>query len=325
MSVLLQVKGLTVHFHTKRGMVRAVDGISYDLAEGEILCMVGESGSGKSTSILSLMKLLSKSKHDIIDGEVVFEGRELLRLSESEMRHVRGSRIAMVFQEPNTSLNPMLSVGRQISETLQHNLGMDRKAAIHRSAELLQMVGVADAKKRLGDYPHQFSGGMLQRVMIAMALSCGPRLLLADEPTSALDVTTQAQVLETIKSSADSGEMAVILVTHNLGLAAQYCQRVIVMYAGHIVEEAPVLEFFNRPQHPYSQALIRAVPRLDQPVEERLCSIEGFPPNLVAPPGGCLFHPRCDYAIEVCSTVVPSLTYVSESHRVACWVCSKGS
>jgi len=323
MNALLQVRALTTYFHTKRGMVRAVDGISYDLAEGEILCIVGETGSGKSTSVLSLMRLLSESKQDIIGGEVVFEGRNLLKLSDREMRRIRGRKIAMVFQDPTTSLNPVLTIGRQISETLQNNLGMDGKSAMCRSAELLEMVGIADAKTRLGDYPLQFSGGMLQRVMIAMALSCGPKLLLADEPTSALDVTTQAQVLKMIKGLALDGGMAVILVTHNLGLAARYSHRVVVMYAGHIVEEAPVAKFFGCPHHPYSQALIRAVPSLGQPVEDRLVSIEGFPPSLIDPSGGCLFLPRCDRALERCVEEAPSLTCVAESHRVACWVCSR--
>ena len=319
MNTLLQVRDLKTYFFTRQGVVKALDGITYDLAEGEMLGMVGESGSGKSISALSLLRLIPYPQGRIMSGEIIFEGRDLVKLDEKEIRRIRGSRIGMIFQEPMTSLNPVLTIGRQISETLQLHLGMDSRTAIQRSAELLEMVGIPDAKTKLGDYPHQFSGGMRQRVMIAMALSCNPRLLLADEPTSALDVTTQAQVLEIIKKlTADFG-VAVVLITHSLGLVARYVDRVMVMYAGRIVETAPTRELYAAPGHPYTVGLLKSVPRLDEAAKEKLIPIQGSPPNLIGTPPGCAFLPRCSYAVEKCAESRPELAPVAENHHIACW------
>jgi oligopeptide transport system ATP-binding protein len=319
MAVLLQVRDLRTHFFTRQGVVKALDGITYDLAEGEMLGIVGESGSGKSVSALSLLRLIPNPQGRIVSGEIIFEGRDLVKLDEREMRHIRGSRIAMIFQEPMTSLNPVLTIGRQISEALQLHLRMDRRAAMQRSAELLEMVGIADARTKLRQYPHQFSGGMRQRVMIAMALSCNPRLVVADEPTSALDVTTQAQILEIIKKLTVELGIAVILITHSLGLLARYVDRVVVMYAGRIVEMAPVADLYASPKHPYTIGLLRSVPRLDETVRERLVPIEGSPPDLVDMLPGCAFFPRCGYATDTCAESMPELALVAQNHLVACW------
>jgi oligopeptide transport system ATP-binding protein len=319
MGVLLQVRDLRTHFFTRQGVVKALDGITYDLAEGEMLGIVGESGSGKSVSALSLLRLIPNPQGRIVSGEIIFEGRDLVKLDEREMRHIRGSRIAMIFQEPMTSLNPVLTIGRQISEALQLHLRMDRRAAMQRSAELLEMVGIADARTKLRQYPHQFSGGMRQRVMIAMALSCNPRLVVADEPTSALDVTTQAQILEIIKKLTVELGIAVILITHSLGLLARYVDRVVVMYAGRIVEMAPVADLYASPKHPYTIGLLRSVPRLDETVRERLVPIEGSPPDLVDMLPGCAFFPRCGYATDTCAESMPELALVAQNHLVACW------
>jgi oligopeptide transport system ATP-binding protein len=319
MAVLLQVRDLRTHFFTRQGVVKALDGITYDLAEGEMLGIVGESGSGKSVSALSLLRLIPNPQGRIVSGEIIFEGRDLVKLDEREMRHIRGSRIAMIFQEPMTSLNPVLTIGRQISEALQLHLRMDMRAAMQRSAELLEMVGIADARTKLRQYPHQFSGGMRQRVMIAMALSCNPRLLVADEPTSALDVTTQAQILEIIKKLTVELGIAVILITHSLGLLARYVDRVVVMYAGRIVEMAPVADLYASPKHPYTIGLLRSVPRLDETVRERLVPIEGSPPDLVDMLPGCAFFPRCGYATDTCAESMPELALVAQNHLVACW------
>ena len=320
MSTLLQVRDLKTYFFTKNGVVKAVDGITYDLAEGEMIGIVGESGSGKSVSALSLLRLVGQPQGRIVSGEIIFEGKDLLKLSEEEMRNIRGNKIAMVFQEPMTSLNPVLTVGRQISESIQLHLGMNKKAAMKRSAELLEMVGISEAEAKLGDYPHQFSGGMRQRVMIAMALSCHPRLLIADEPTSALDVTTQAQILEIIKRLTVELGIAVILITHSLGLVARYVDRVMVMYAGHIIETAPVEEFYADPRHPYTIGLLKSVPRLDEAIKERLVPIEGSPPSLIDTPLGCAFLPRCGYVVDRCAELAPVLEPVSGNHFTACWV-----
>lgn len=320
MSQLLQVKDLKMHFFTRHGVVRAVDGVSYDLAEGEMLGIVGESGSGKSVGALSILRLNPEPPAKVINGEIIFEGTNLLNLSDKEMRRIRGGKIAMIFQEPMTSLNPVLTIGRQLSESLELHLRMDRKAAMKRSAELLEMVGIPEAKRKLQDYPHQFSGGMRQRVMIAMALSCNPRLLIADEPTSALDITTQIQILEVIKKLTVELGIAVILITHSLGVVARYVDRVMVMYAGRVVEAAPVRELFSQPRHPYTMGLLRSAPRLDETVKEKLVAIEGSPPNLIKLPPGCAFSPRCSYAIDKCTEMSPELERVTENHCKACWV-----
>ncbi len=319
MATLLEVKNLRTHFFTDDGIVKAVDGVSYDLDEGETIGLVGESGCGKSVSALSLLRLIPTPPGRILDGEVWFEGRDLLKLSENEIRHVRGNRIAMIFQEPMTSLNPVLTIGRQITETLELHMHMDGSSATRRAVELLEMVGIPSAASRIKDYPHQFSGGMRQRVMIAMALSCNPRLLLADEPTTALDVTIQAQILEILASLSRDFGTAVIIITHNLGVIARYASRVNVMYAGKIVESSTSREVYGNPRHPYTLGLLKSVPRLDQARRSKLNPIEGFPPDLVHMPSGCSFYPRCGYRDERCRAEEPPLMLVGEKHYSACW------
>src|SRR5688500_1730189 len=281
MATLLRIKDLKTHFYTEEGVVKAVDGVSYELEEGETLGLVGESGCGKSVSAMSILRLIPNPPGKVVGGEIIFDGQDLLKADEDEIRHIRGNRIAMVFQEPMTSLNPVLTIGRQITEAIELHLKYDKEKSKKRAVELLEMVGIPEAAGRLNDYPHQFSGGMRQRVMIAMALSCNPKLLLADEPTTALDVTIQAQILETIKELCTRLGTAVMLITHNLGLVARYTDRVIVMYAGRIVEEASVYELFANPQHPYTIGLLRSMPRLDEARKERLIPIEGMPPDLI--------------------------------------------
>jgi len=319
MDMLLQVKDLRTYFFTKQGTVKAVNGISYEVKEGEIIGIVGESGSGKSVGALSILRLIDRPKGQIISGEIFFESRDLLKLNKEEIRRIRGNRIAMVFQEPMTALNPVLTIGRQISEILQSHLDMDKRSATERSVELLEMVGISEAEAKLRDYPHQFSGGMRQRVMIAMALSCNPKLLIADEPTSALDVTTQMQILDMIKKLTSELGTAVILITHSLGLVARYVERIMVMYAGHIVEAASVEELYANPRHPYTLGLLKLVPRLDRPVEERLVPIPGSVPDLIDAPPGCAFFPRCSYAISKCAESTPELAPLVDNHHVACW------
>ncbi len=319
MGTLLEVKNLKTHFFTDDGVVRAVDGITYDLEEGETIGLVGESGCGKSVSALSLLRLIPTPPGRIVDGEVWFEGENLLKVDEDEIRHIRGNRIAMIFQEPMTSLNPVLTIGRQLTEALELHMHMDRRAATRRAIELLEMVGIPSAASRIKDYPHQFSGGMRQRVMIAMGLSCNPRLLLADEPTTALDVTIQAQILEIMaKLSAEFGT-AVIIITHNLGVIARYARRVNVMYAGKIVESSTSREVYGNPKHPYTLGLLKSVPRLDQVRKSKLNPIEGFPPDLVHMPPGCSFFPRCEHRSEKCHQEEPPLMLVGEKHYSACW------
>jgi oligopeptide transport system ATP-binding protein len=320
MASLLEVKDLRTHFFTDEGVVRAVDGITYDVQEGETMGLVGESGCGKSVSALSILRLIPSPPGKIVGGEVWFDGEDLLKVDEEEIRHVRGNRIAMIFQEPMTSLNPVLTIGRQITEALELHLKMDRNAANHRAAELLEMVGIPEAHTRLGDYPHQFSGGMRQRVMIAMALSCNPKLLLADEPTTALDVTIQAQILEIMARLSREFGTAVIIITHNLGVVARYANRVNVMYAGKIVESASASELYGRPRHPYTLGLLRSVPRLDEARRDKLVPIEGLPPDLANVPQGCSFYPRCAYHIDRCRQEAPPLMLVDEKHYAACWV-----
>jgi len=319
MGSLLQIKDLRTHFFTDEGVVRAVDGISYDVQEGETMGLVGESGCGKSVSALSILRLIPSPPGKIVGGEVLFDGENLLKVDEEEIRHVRGNRIAMIFQEPMTSLNPVLTIGRQITEALELHLKMDRNASNRRAAELLEMVGIPEAHTRLNDYPHQFSGGMRQRVMIAMALSCNPRLLLADEPTTALDVTIQAQILEIMARLSREFGTAVVIITHNLGVVARYANRVNVMYAGKIVEAASAEALYHRPRHPYTLGLLRSVPRLDEARKEKLDPIEGIPPDLVRVPPGCSFRPRCRFAVDRCGEETPPLLPIENSRTSACW------
>lgn len=319
MANLLEVKDLTTHFFTQDGVVKAVDGISYTLAEGEVLGVVGESGCGKSVHALSIMRLVANPPGRIVAGEILFEGENLLNMDDSEMRHIRGNRIAMVFQEPMTSLNPVLTIGRQLTETLELHQKMSSQEARTRAAELLQTVGIPDAESRLSDYPHQFSGGMRQRVMIAMALSCNPRLIIADEPTTALDVTIQAQILELMRDLAEEFGTAMVIITHNLGVVARYAHRVVVMYAGKIVETGTAHDIYRNPRHPYTIALLNSVPRLDATERVRLDAIQGLPPDLVDLPQGCSFAPRCKYAYERCTQETPVLVETDTNHTSACW------
>jgi oligopeptide transport system ATP-binding protein len=320
MASLLQVKDLRTHFFTEEGVVRAVDGISYDVKEGETMGLVGESGCGKSVSALSLLRLIPSPPGKIVSGEVLFDGEDLMKVDEDEIRHVRGNRIAMIFQEPMTSLNPVLTIGRQLTEALELHLKMDRGAAEQRAIELLEMVGIPEAPTRLNDYPHQFSGGMRQRVMIAMALSCNPRLLLADEPTTALDVTIQAQILEILARLSQEFGTAVIIITHNLGVVARYADYVNVMYAGKIVESASAMKVYGDPRHPYTIGLLKSVPRLDEARKDKLVPIEGVPPDLASIPPGCSFYPRCPYRLDRCQEEEPPLMLADEGHYSACWV-----
>ncbi|HTX90458.1 MAG TPA: ABC transporter ATP-binding protein [Anaerolineales bacterium] len=320
MSALLQVNDLRTRFHTPEGTVYAVNGISFHVDEGETLAVVGESGCGKSVSMLSVLKLIPTPPGEIAGGTALFSSQDLLKKSEDEMTAVRGKEIAMIFQDPMTSLNPVLTIGKQITESLRTHMSMDQKTAENRAVELLELVGIPEAKNRLGDYPHQFSGGMRQRVMIAMALACNPGLLIADEPTTALDVTIQAQIVELVTRLRDQVHMAVIWITHDLGVVAGIADRVIVMYAGFIVEEARVEDLYEDPRHPYTQALLGALPRVDRRRDHRLKSIAGAPPSLLVEPHGCPFAPRCDFSIERCKTEIPSLSEVGSGHTIACWV-----
>ncbi|MBI4493504.1 MAG: ABC transporter ATP-binding protein, partial [Chloroflexi bacterium] len=287
--------------------------------EGEALGLVGESGCGKSVGALSLMRLVPSPPGRTVEGEVLFQGRDLLKLSDDRIRRVRGNEIAMIFQDPMTSLNPVLTIGRQITEALELHKGMNGSTARKRAIELLDLVGIPAAAARIDDYPHQFSGGMRQRVMIAMALSCDPKLLIADEPTTALDVTIQAQILDLIKRLQKDLGMALILITHDLGVVAGIADKIRVMYAGYIVESAPSDEVFRNPRHPYTLGLLRSIPRIDEPRKEKLIPIEGLPPDLINAPPGCPFAPRCAYALDRCRQENPSLASVAEDHRIACW------
>jgi oligopeptide transport system ATP-binding protein len=319
MASLLQVKDLKTYFYTDDGVVKAVDGISYDVEAGEIAGLVGESGCGKTVSALSILRLIPNPPGRIVEGQIFFEGEDLASADEDEIRHIRGNSIAMIFQEPMTSLNPVLTIGRQITESLELHLKMDRSSANRRAVELLEMVGISEAKSRVRDYPHQFSGGMRQRVMIAMALSCNPKLLLADEPTTALDVTIQAQILELLTRLTRELGTAVIIITHNLGVVARYADRVNVMYAGKIIEAAPAAELYGHPHHPYTLGLLKSVPRLDQIRKAKLEPIDGFPPDLIHMPEGCSFRPRCKFAVNRCQQEEPPLLPVADKHYSACW------
>ena len=317
---LLAVKNLKTRFKITGAYVHAVNGISYSLNESDSMGVVGESGCGKSVGVMSVMRLIPQPPGEIYEGEVLYNGRDLLKLSADEMRHVRGKEIAMIFQDPMTSLNPVMRIGQQITEALELHMGMDKKQARNRAAELLTMVGIPRAADRLEDYPHQFSGGMRQRVMIAMALSCAPQILIADEPTTALDVTIQAQIVDLVKRLRDELGMAIIWITHDLGVVARLVKNVAVMYAGFIIERAPVEELYAHPSHPYTLGLLSSLPRLDTHDRDRLISIRGAPPDLVDLPQGCPFRPRCRFAIDRCKEENPPLMPISLTHESACWV-----
>jgi oligopeptide transport system ATP-binding protein len=317
---LLEVKGLKTRFFTEDGVVHAVNGITYELNEGGTLGIVGESGCGKSVSVLSVMRLIPEPPGKIVGGEVLFEGRDLLKMDAEDVRKVRGNRIAMVFQDPMTSLNPVLTIGRQIDEALELHMSMDKHQARQRTIELLEMVGIPEAGDRADDYPHQFSGGMRQRVMIAMALSCNPRVLIADEPTTALDVTIQAQIIDLVKRLRDDIGMAIIWITHDLGIIAGLAERVIVMYAGYIVERASVKDVYGDPRHPYTIGLLGSLPRLDETRKRRLFSMRGLPPDLIDLQPVCPFAPRCDFVIDRCREEMPPLEPINLGHEIACWV-----
>jgi oligopeptide transport system ATP-binding protein len=317
---LLEVEGLHVEFRSRGKTVRAVNGVSLSVAEGETLGLVGESGCGKSVTALALMRLIPSPSGRIVAGRALFERRDLLSLSDEEMRQVRGNSIAMVFQDPMTSLNPVLRVGHQIAEAIRAHRPVSRSAARARAVELLEQVGIPSGDRRLDDFPHQFSGGMRQRVMIAMALSCEPRLLIADEPTTALDVTIQAQILDLLKRLQSELGMAMILITHDLGVVAGVADRVNMLYAGQIVETAAVDDVFESPRHPYTLGLLRSIPRVQRGPRARLVPIEGLPPDLAEPPRGCPFQPRCAFRVERCIDHDPELEMVLPAHQIACWV-----
>ncbi|MDE0808155.1 MAG: ABC transporter ATP-binding protein [Alphaproteobacteria bacterium] len=319
MAALLQIQDLITQFSTSSGIVKAVDGVTYDVEEGETVAVVGESGCGKSVTALSIMRLVAEPAGKIVGGKILFQDRNLLDLEIEEMRNVRGRDIAMVFQEPMTSLNPVLTIGMQLTETLLQHLDITEDAAQARAEELLGLVGISDAERRLKQYPHNLSGGMRQRVMIAMALSCEPKLIIADEPTTALDVTIQAQILELMKDLTRRLGVALIIITHNLGVVARYANRVNVMYAGRIIERGDAREIYHNPKHPYTLGLLRSVPRLDQPRGERLIPIDGQPPDLTRLDDGCAFRPRCTFATERCGKEKPPLEDLGDGHLSACW------
>jgi oligopeptide transport system ATP-binding protein len=320
---ILDVQGLETTFKTPDGVVHAVNGVSFGLGEGETLGVVGESGCGKSVTMLSVMGLIPSPPGKIEAGKAFFAGQDLVQMSKEELRHVRGAQIAMIFQDPMTSLNPVLTIGKQLEEPLMLHVGMTKKQARERAAELLGMVGIPNAKDRLNDYPHQYSGGMRQRVMIAMALSCSPQILIADEPTTALDVTIQAQITDLVKRLRDELGMAIIWITHDLGVVASLAQRVLVMYGGYIIEESPVIDLYANPTHPYTIGLLGSLPRVDEKIPTKLFSIEGQPPVLYEKPTACPFAPRCKWALEHCWQENPPLIEVSPEHRAACWVDTK--
>ncbi len=314
------MKGLKTYFYTRDGELKAVDDLSFYVNRGESVGLVGESACGKSVSALSLMRLIPYPPGIIVGGEIIFNDRDLLQVSEEEMRDIRGNKIAMIFQEPTTSLNPVLNVRRQLSESLELHRGMDSEASGEEALKLLDLVGIPDAKVRVDQYPYQFSGGMQQRIMIAMALSCNPALLIADEPTTSVDVTVQAQLLEVIDNLRHQFGTAVIIITHNLGVVARYVDRVNVMYAGRLVETGPTDLIFGHPSHPYTLGLLQSVPRLDLPRTRELSVIKGLPPNLARVPSGCSFHPRCSHAFEQCRMTRPLMEEVEEGHFSACFI-----
>lgn len=317
---LLDIRGLKTHFKTDDGWLHAVDGVDISIDRGETVCVVGESGCGKSVTAMTVLKLLPMPPGKIVAGQVLWQGRDLVPLSAAEMQKIRAKEIAIVFQEPMTSLNPVFTVGEQIAESLRLHEGLSKKDALDRAVDMLKLVRIPTPERRVNDYPHQFSGGMRQRVMIAMALSCKPQLLIADEPTTALDVTIQAQILDLLNDLKEQFGMAVMLITHAMGVVAEVAQRVVVMYAGKVVEEAPVAELFAHPRHPYTQGLIRSIPRIDLAATHkvRLEAIPGSVPKLVAPAEGCRFASRCKHASPACSMATPPLREVAPGHKVAC-------
>ena len=319
-EVILQVKDLRTYFYTDAGVVKAVDGLTFDLHKGETLGLVGESGSGKSVTNLSVIKLIQTPPGKIEGGEVLFNGEDLLKMSDARLREIRGDRIAMIFQDPMSSLNPYLRISTQMIETICLHQGLNKKAAKEKAIEMLKLTGIPAAEKRIDGYPHQFSGGMRQRVMIAMGLSCNPDILIADEPTSALDVTIQAQILDLMQDLTHRLGTAVILITHSLGVVAGVCDTIVVMYAGRIVERGTTEDIFYDTKHPYTQGLIKSVPRLDRDDEDRLFSIEGQPPNVVDLPDCCPFYPRCHKALPVCKNRYPPVVDFSGTHHAACWL-----
>jgi peptide/nickel transport system ATP-binding protein len=317
---LLAIEGLKTHFATDDGMIHAVDGVDLVVERGETVGVVGESGCGKTVTAMTVLKLVAMPPGRIVAGRILWQGRDLVPLSSGEMRAIRAKEIAIVFQEPMTSLNPVYTVGEQIAEVIRLHEGLGRRAALEKTVEMLKLVHIPHAARRVHDYPHQFSGGMRQRVMIAMALCCNPKLLIADEPTTALDVTIQAQILELLAELKGRFGMAVMLITHAMGVVAEVAQRVVVMYAGKVVEEAPVGELFASPKHPYTQGLIRSIPRVDTAAIEKkkLEAIAGVVPSLLEPPPGCRFAPRCRYARAACTVETPPLREVARGHKVAC-------
>lgn len=320
MTALLDVNDLRTYFYTRSGVVKAVDSVSYDVEQGETVALVGESGCGKSVSALSILRLIPSPPGLIVGGQISFLGRDLLQLSEAEIRTIRGRDIAMVFQEPMTSLNPVLTIERQMTEGLRLHLGLTDARAHARAIELFEQVGIPDAERRLKQYPHHFSGGMRQRVMIAIAISCNPKLIIADEPTTALDVTIQAQILDLMKQICRDHHVALVIITHNLGVVARYADRINIMYAGRIIERGTAREIFRTPRHPYSIGLLRSIPRLDRDRTDLLDTIEGQPPNLSLLPSGCHFQPRCRFAVERCTREYPPQVGIDGSHSSACWV-----
>lgn len=320
MADILKVDGLETHFRTQEGMVHAVNGVSFTLKEGETLGIVGESGCGKSVTMMSMMRLIPQPPGKVVAGTALYQGKDLLTLSDAEIRDIRGAQISVIFQDPMTSFNPVLSIGRQVAEPLEIHMGLSIHQAYERAAEMLTMVGIPNAKDRLDDYPHQFSGGMRQRAMIAMALVCNPQILIADEPTTALDVTIQAQIVELAKRLRDELGMSMIWITHDLGIIAGLADRVGVMYAGYIIEEADVKDLYAQPEHPYTIGLLSSLPRMDEDSHRRLASIDGLPPVLFDRPGYCPFAPRCRFVRERCWQENPPLLEVGPNHRAACWV-----
>ncbi len=320
MADLLDVQGLETQFRTREGVVHAVNGVSFKLKEGETLGIVGESGCGKSVTVMSMLRLIPSPPGKITGGKAFYQGKDLLAMSDEEIRRIRGAQISMIFQDPMTSFNPVLTIGRQLAEPLEVHLGMSRRQADERSAEMLKKVGIPNPQDRLNDYPHQFSGGMRQRAMIAMSLSCNPQVLIADEPTTALDVTIQAQIVELVKRLRDEIGMAIIWITHDLGIVAGLAQRVNVMYGGFVIEEGYVKELYTNPSHPYTLGLLGSLPRVDFKDRQRLVSIEGMPPVLYDKPQFCPFAPRCAYKVERCLKENPPLMPVGPEHNAACWV-----
>ena len=320
LNQILNVQGLETRFRTDEGIVHAVNGVSFTVDEGETIGIVGESGCGKSVTMLSVLRLIPTPPGMITAGTAEFYEQDLLKMQDDEIRHIRGAQISMIFQDPMTSLNPVLTIGKQLTEPMLLHLGMTKEEANERAAKLLEMVGISGAEEHLADYPHQFSGGMRERVMIAMALSCNPKVLIADEPTTALDVTIQAQFIDLVKRLQKNFGMAIIWITHDLGVIAGLAQRVMVMYGGNFIEEAEVKELYANPQHPYTVGLLGSLPRLDGKHSERLVSIDGLPPVLYEPPTACPFAPRCEFVIDRCLKENPALEEVAPKHRVACWV-----